>query len=231
MKLYAYLVACFYFCLPGGAIAQTPQELQGHWVCQGAHCGCRPSSPDKYTQIKLTNGTLSLENECGDVSGAALQTNSRLFAQGWNVSGTISADRRTISWDNSSVWTRVANVSELEQRLAYWEGQVFYCNYDPRPGTKFPSKETSDRKDCDDGDPYSKTLCSALQEMPAGVTRCGGPRIRMAGGGGRRVRPRLNPQNHHLPTTTAKLHSAMIMRSAYGHTSQPQTMWMRLKSG
>jgi hypothetical protein len=144
------------------AAAKDIDALKGSWVCKSG-CGCTPASPRAYTSIAAEG---VVRNECGAEAKLTIAS-GHLEAAGWGAKGslgaTVSADKRTINWDNQSVWVRLpADTSELETRRAYWESRAFYCR--AIEGQPFPSKFGGGAlPSCDDGDSimFNSLLCRA----------------------------------------------------------------------
>jgi len=108
----------WYVRLPARAQATNAgAAFLGTWCAQG--------DPSKRTSITSNGVYFTLTNELGSTSiGRVTGANgSQIEADEWQfVTGTLSSDRKTISWTNGTYWTRCQSRHHIDLRGAWYFG-------------------------------------------------------------------------------------------------------------
>lgn len=84
------------------ACENQPLNLSGSFTCEGPHCGKGTATVTQAGQ------NLIFTNESGMTSKGRFLSKYSVIADDWEggLHGEVSADGRTITWSNGSVWTR-----------------------------------------------------------------------------------------------------------------------------
>ena len=126
IRFIIFFLAGVFALSPAQVAAQDRDSMVGSWVCVSG-CGCQPASPQGFASIRKEADDGIARNECGSETPVSFASGV-IRAEAWNLAGSVSGDLGRIDWQNGTVWLRQSSdVSEIERRIAYWEGQTFYC--------------------------------------------------------------------------------------------------------
>jgi hypothetical protein len=95
-----FIIAASLIAPVSPAIAEDAGSIAGVYVCQ---YGCRVT--DAYPSVEINGNDAACMNELGGIYHGRLLTSRSISC--FKTVGALSADGKTIVWDNGVVWKRV----------------------------------------------------------------------------------------------------------------------------